>query len=75
MRKVTITVTFMDKTYTSTFEAEPHVQEYEISDYAYELAMLFADTQILAKFGHKVDFHTYGKLLQDLDYDYKIEET
>lgn len=73
-RQAYITITFNGKTFNDSFPIEPYIQEYQISDEAYRLALLFAQTQIIAIFGHKVPFHKCASLFETLDYDYRIEE-
>lgn len=74
MRKVKVTVSFCGKSFESTYEVDEHVQEYQISDEAYRLAMLFAETQVIARYGHMVSVHKFADMLKFLDYEYSIEE-
>ena len=74
MRKVTVTVSFCEKSFESKFEIEDHIKEYQISDEAYRLALLFAKTQIIAKFGHMVPFYKFAPMMETLDYQYTIKE-
>ncbi len=73
MRTVKVNVSFLGKTFESTYQVEDNVEEYKISDDAYRLAMLFAETQVIAKYGHMIPIHKFSDLLQDLDYEYTIE--
>ena len=70
MNKATINISFKGKTFTSEFPITQTTKEYEIADEAYRLGLLFAHTQLLAKYGYELSPHEFGKMLQDLDYSY-----
>lgn len=74
MRRAYVNVTFAGKSFKSNFDIEDHIQEYQVADEAYRLAMLFAETQVIAEYGHMVSFHKFVELLQQLDYNYYIME-
>lgn len=74
MKKVVITVSHKDKKFESKFEIEDSVPEYVIADEAYDLAMRFAYTRMIAIFGHKLPIHQMADFLQDIDYNYIIKE-
>ncbi len=74
MRKVKVNISFLGKTFESNYEVGDNIEEYKISDDAYRLAMLFAETQVIAKYGHMVPIHKFADLLQTLDYEYIIGE-
>lgn len=72
MYKVTINVSFRDKTLQSTYET-PSYREYEVADEAYRIGLLFAETQTIAEYGHPLSPFEFGESLKGLDYDYSIE--
>lgn len=74
MKIAIINVTLNDKNFTSQFPIDENVQEYQIADEAYRLSMLFADTQVLATYGHRISSSEFAKFISNLDYNYKIEE-
>ena len=74
MRKVAITATINDKNFTTSFTIDNNVKEYQIADEAYRLAMLFAETQVIARDGY-ANTDTLIEVLTELDYNYTIEET
>lgn len=74
MRKATIIVSLNDKSFETSFEIDEFVQEYQIADEAYRVGLLFANTQIIATYGHRVSEHKLAEILRKLEYDYTIEE-
>lgn len=74
MRIATINVSIKDKTFHSVFPIDERVQEYEIADEAYRLGMMFADTQVIATYGHRISSSEYALFLRDLEYNYEIKE-
>ena len=74
MRKAIINVSLYDKTFTSEFEITDRIKEYEVADEAYRLALMFANTQVIALFGHKVSGSKFAEILSNLDYEYEIKE-
>lgn len=72
MRKAVINISLYDKSFTSEFEIAEKVQEYEIADEAYRLALMFANTQVIALFGHRVSGNKFAEILGDLNYEYTI---
>lgn len=73
-RTAVINITMGDKSFSTSFPIEPYIKEYQIADEAYRLAMLFADTQIMARYGHKLSSKKLSNVLQELDYTYEIKE-
>lgn len=74
MTKITINCSIDNHTFSTTRTLERRPQEYEIADEAYTVALMFAYTQMLAKFGYALSDWEYGKFLSTLDFEYKIEE-
>ena len=74
MRKATIIVSLNGKSFETSFEIDERVEEYEIADEAYRVGLLFADTQMIATYGHRVSDYKFAEFLRKLEYEYKIEE-
>lgn len=74
MRIAIIDVTLKDKTFKSEFPIAQDTPEYKIADEAFRLGMLFANTQMLAKFGRQISVHEFAEFIKDLDYNYEIRE-
>lgn len=76
MRKAVIDVSLRGKTFNIEFEISDNVKEYQVADVAYATALRFADTQIMAIFGHSsIPSKEFSKIMHDLDYNYQIKET
>ena len=73
-RIVTINVSMKDKSFTSTFPIEEHIKEYQVADEAYRLGLQFADTQVIARYGHRISSSEFADFLRELDYSYEIKE-
>ena len=69
-----ITCSIEDATFESHFPIDKGTPEYMIADEAYRLAILFAHTQFIARFGRLISGYDFGEFLKKLDYDYKIKE-
>lgn len=69
-----ITCSIEDATFESHFAIDKETPEYMIEDEAYRLAILFAQTQFIARFGRLTSGYDFGEFLKKLDYDYKIKE-
>ena len=69
-----ITCSIEDATFESRFAIDKETPEYMIEDEAYRLAILFAQTQFIARFGRLISGYDFGEFLKKLDYDYKIKE-
>lgn len=69
-----ITCSIENKTFESHFPIDRETPEYMIADEEYRLAILFAQTQFIAKFGRIISGYDFGEFLKNLDYDYKIKE-
>lgn len=69
-----ISCSIEDKNFTTKFPISKTIPEYMIADEAYRLAIIFAQTQYIAKFGYLSSNHDFGIFLKNLDYNYKIEE-
>lgn len=74
MEKVTITVTLGLRDFRTTFTLDKHIPEYIIADKAYALALSFAETQYIARYGHPIEMHTFAEMLKELDYNYTVED-
>lgn len=62
------------KHFTTAFEVDKTTPEYLIADEAYRVAMLFAETQFIARYGYRpANSHEFAKFLSSLDYSYTIE--
>lgn len=72
--KVKITVTLNKKSFISTYETSNETPEYKIADDAFRVALLFAETQVFATFGHAISGYEFGKFIENLDYKYEILE-
>lgn len=70
MKKVSIKISIRDHSFVSSFESD--APEYAIADEAYRLALMFADTRVLAEYGHPLSGYEFGAFLEDLEYDYTI---
>lgn len=46
----------------------------EIADRAFQLALMFVQTRAIAERGRKPSGYEFGKLLEETEYNYKIEE-
>lgn len=73
-RIATIRVYLKGKTFVSEFPINDYIQEYQIADEAWRLALHFADTQAIAMYGHDIPSAKFNELLNDLDYTYEIKE-
>lgn len=69
-----ISCSIEDKNFTTKFPISKTIPEYMIADEAYRLAIIFAQTQYIAKFRYLSSDHDFGIFLKNLDYNYKIEE-
>ena len=69
-----ITCSIEDATFESHFAIDKETPEYMIADEAYRLAILFAQTQFITRFGRLISGYDFGEFLKKLDYDYKIKE-
>lgn len=73
-RIATINVSLKGKSFTSKFPIDDNVQEYQIADEAYRLGLLFAETQILSLYGHRISSYEFASFISDLNYTYNIKE-
>lgn len=69
-----ISCSIEDRNFTTKFPISKTIPEYMIADEAYRLAIIFAQTQYIAKFGYLSSDYDFGIFLKNLDYNYKIEE-
>lgn len=53
---------------------DSETKEYEIADRAFQLALMFVQTRAIAERGRKPSGYEFGKLLEETEYNYKIEE-
>lgn len=70
MQTVNIKVTVRGHSFATQFQSDK--PEYAIADEAYRLALMFANTRVIAEYGHALSGHEFGKFLEDMDYDYTI---
>ena len=74
MKTAIISVSFHSKTFEDRFPLDSETKEYEIADRAFQLALMFVQTRVVAERGFKPNGYEFGKLLEETEYDYKIEE-
>lgn len=74
MKNAVISISFHSKTFEDRFPIDAETKEYEIADRAFQLALMFIQTQAIAEKGHKPSDYEFDKLLEEMDYTYKIEE-
>lgn len=74
MKIAVISVSFHSKTFEDRFPIDAGTKEYEIADRAFQLALMFIQTQAIAEKGRKPSGYEFGKLLEEAEYDYRIEE-
>lgn len=61
-----ITCSIEDATFESHFAIDKETPEYMIADEAYRLAILFAQTQFIARFGRLISGYDFGEFLKNL---------
>ena len=71
MRTAVISVSLHSKTFEDRFPIDSETKEYEIADRAFQM---FVQTRAIAERGRKPSGYEFGKLLEETEYDYKIEE-
>lgn len=69
---VTIICSINNRKYETNFSCDAATKEYVIADEAYRIAMMFAETQAIVKYGRSVNTHEFAEFLKDLDYNYII---
>lgn len=76
MRKANIVVTLNGQVFATEFDITDETKEYQIADEAYRLGLLFAETQLIAKYGSRkrVSSNQFAETLRNLDYTYSIQE-
>ena len=74
MKIAVISVSFHSKTFEDRFPIDSETKEYEIADRAFQLALMFVQTRAITERGRKPSGYEFGKLLEETEYDYKIEE-
>lgn len=70
MKTVDIYISIRNHSHHTTFKSD--CPEYAIADEAYRLALLFAETCVMAEYGHALSGHEFGLFLEDMDYGYTI---
>ena len=70
MKTVDIFVSVRGYSHHTSFQTD--CPEYAIADEAYRLALLFAETRVLAEYGHALSGYEFGRYLEDMDYNYTI---
>lgn len=73
MKNAIISVSLHQKTFEDRFPITPDIKEYEIADRAFQLAVLFAQTVFISQHGYKPNGDELGRLLRDIEYNYKKE--
>lgn len=68
-----INVKFRGETFTSQLSAAEGTPAYIIADEAYKLALLFAETRVLAECGHPIPLAELGEILREIDYNCGIQ--
>lgn len=74
MKIAVISVSLHSKTFEDRFPIDSKTKEYEIADRAFQLALMFVQTQAIAEKGYKPSGYEFGKLLEEAEYNYTIEE-
>lgn len=74
MKTAVISVSLHSKTFEDRFPIDSETKEYEIADRAFQLALMFVQTRAIAERGRKPSGYEFGKLLEETEYNYKIEE-
>lgn len=74
MKTAIISVSLHSKTFEDRFPIDSETKEYEIADRAFQLALMFVQTRAIAERGRKPTGYEFGKLLEETEYNYKIEE-
>lgn len=74
MTKITINCSVNGQTFQTVRTVERRPADYEVADEAYVIALMFAETQMLKKYGCVISDWEYGKFLSTLDFSYTIEE-
>lgn len=72
MKTAKIEVSLHGHSFKTSFQFDG--PEYLIADEAYRLALIFANTRVIAEYGHPISGHEFGKLLEDMEYEYTISE-
>ena len=74
MKTAAISISFHSKTFEDRFPIDAETKEYEIADRAFQLALMFIQARVIAEQGRKPSNYEFGKLLEETEYSYKIEE-
>lgn len=74
MKTAVISVSLHSKTFEDRFPITAETKEYEIADRAFQLALMFVQIRAIAERGRKPSGYEFGKLLEETEYNYKIEE-
>lgn len=73
MKNVVIVVTLDNQeAYRNEFQTDENTPEYLIADRAYQLALIFADTKLIATLGRRPHLHELIDILPRIDYTYSI---
>lgn len=70
MQTVDFKVSVRGHSFATQFQTDQ--PEYAIADEAYRLAMMFANTRVIAEYGHPLSGHDFGLFLEDMEYGYII---
>lgn len=70
---VQIHIVLGSSSFDNSFTLDYPVPIYVIADKAYELALIFAETQYIARYGHPIIVHEFAEMLKELDYSYTID--
>lgn len=74
MKTAVISVSLHKYSFEDRFPITAETKEYEIADRAFQLALMFVQTRAIAEIGRKPSGYEFGKLLEETEYNYKIEE-
>lgn len=74
MKSAVISISLHSKTFEDRFPIDSETKEYEIADRAFQLALMFIQTRVIAEKGRKPSGYEFEKLLKETEYTYKIEE-
>ncbi len=74
MRKAMVEITMGQAKFNSEFDIADTTKEYEVADEAWKQALLFAETQTISTYGHRLPIYEFAEELKNLDYTYTIKE-
>lgn len=72
MTDVKYRVTLGNGSFETTAKYDESLPMYVFADEAYKIALMFAETQYIARYGHPIDIHEFAEMLKELDYSYEV---